>query len=133
MGCEESTKLNRETAISVKGNLVVNEKSPTNKLELIADFWTVIGESSGDIENLIQPDSGPDVKAKYRHIVHRGEKGAAILKLRCFILNLFREHFAEKEIIEVNPPTIVNTQCEGGSNLFKLDYYGEAAYMTQSS
>ena len=63
-------------------------------------------------------------RTKFRHIVHRGEKGAAVLKLRSHILQLFREHFFDKDFVEVNPPTIVNTACEGGSSLFTIDYYG---------
>lgn len=132
MGCEESQQLNRETAVQIKGILSKNEKSPTG-FEIAADYWSLIGTSDGDFENLLQKDSGPEVRARNRHIVHRGEKGSAILKLRSYILGLFREHFASKDFTEVNVPTIVNTECEGGSSLFKLDYYGQEAYMTQSS
>ena len=132
MGCEESQRLTRELSVMIRGKLIRSEKSPTG-YELDADYWEIIGESAGDFENLVQPDSGADVRAHNRHIIHRGEKGAAILKLRSHILELFREYFHKQDWTEVNPPTIVNTECEGGSSLFKLDYYGQPAYMTQSS
>ncbi|KAH0572238.1 Asparaginyl-tRNA synthetase [Spironucleus salmonicida] len=125
-------KLVRETAILVKGELKSEEKA-IGGFELSADYIEIIGTSEGDFENLLQANSGLEIRGKNRHIYHRFEKGSATIKLRNHILQLFREHFTSKDWTEVNPPTIVNTACEGGSSLFKLDYYGDTAYMTQSS
>ena len=62
----------------------------------MVDYWFLIGKSATDFDTIIQKDAGPDVRAHYRHLIHRGEKGSAMLKLRSEILFLFREHFHSK-------------------------------------
>lgn len=71
--------------------------------------------------------------ADLRHLVLRGETASAVLKLRSALLSSFRKTYVAHDVLEVTPPCLVQTQVEGGATLFKLDYYGQPAFLTQSS
>jgi asparaginyl-tRNA synthetase len=57
--------------------------------------------------------------------VIRGETATKILKFRSFVLRILRDYFDSRDIHEVSPPLIVKSQCEGGSTVFNVDYFGE--------
>ena len=48
-----------------------------------------------------------------------------MLKARSAVMKAFRDHFDSKGFTEVNAPCMVQTQVEGGSTLFEMNYYGE--------
>lgn len=127
-----------ESTVTIYGTLkVVPEgKTAPGGHELQADYWEVIGLSaSGDdaFTNKLNADANPDVLYDQRHLVVRGETTAGILKARHGVLRAFRDFFDNRGFFEVTPPLMVQTQVEGGSTLFSFQYYGEQAYLTQSS
>lgn len=134
----DADRLMVESTIRVKGSI---QKLPQGKvapggIEMIVDWWEVVSLApSGDdaFETQLNKESNPEVLYNQRHLVLRGETTTKILKLRSAVLQAFRDHYAHNGHFEVTPPCLVQTQCEGGSTLFHLDYYGEPAYLTQSS
>lgn len=136
--CREARQLIAESTVALYGKMrpVPEGQSAPGNVELIVDHWQLIHAAPGGeeaFETQLNADANPDVLFNKRHLVLRGETATKIMKLRSAFLYAFREHFRDQGCFEVTPPCLVQTQCEGGSTLFHLDYYGEPAYLTQSS
>ncbi|KAM0676021.1 hypothetical protein GVAV_000801 [Gurleya vavrai] len=67
------------------------------------------------------------------HLNLRTKERILFLKARNELQHLIRDFYYKNEYCEIVPPTLVQTQVEGGSTLFHLKYYKEDAYLTQSS
>lgn len=125
-----------EAAVQLFGILkVVPEgKNAPGGHELHVDYWELIGPSPpGGADSILNEEALPDVQLDNRHIMIRGENTSRILIMRSILIQAFRDHYKDRGYCEVTPPTLVQTQVEGGSTLFKLDYFGENAFLTQSS
>ncbi|CEP22112.1 unnamed protein product [Cyberlindnera jadinii] len=134
----QTQTLTLESTVTLYGTI---EKLPENKtaaggIEIVVDFYKVVGLApSGDdaFSNKIQENADPSLLLDQRHLALRGETLAGVMKVRAAFLRAIRRVYDEESLTEVTPPCMVQTQVEGGSTLFKLDYYGEEAYLTQSS
>lgn len=92
--------------------------------ELHVDYWVLIGAApAGGAESILNEEAHPDVQLDNRHILIRGENTSKILKMRSVVMQAFRSHYFERGYCEVTPPTLVQTQVEGGATLFKLQYF----------
>ena len=132
----DAVLLQTEATVLVYGSLQVvpeGQHAPGGH-ELICDFWQIVGHSpSGGSESVVTDKSDIDLQLRQKHLVIRWDDHSKALKLRSAITHCFRQHYFENGYVEVTPPTLVKTQCEGGSTLFSFDYFGEKAYLTQSS
>lgn len=123
-------ELNKEATICVHGVIKADQRA-VGGFELQADYWYLVGKAPALFP--LNEDANPDVLFDQRHLAMRGEHTSAIMKMRSVITSCFRDHYFNKGYYEITPPTLVQTQVEGGSTLFKLDYFGEQAFLTQSS
>lgn len=125
-----------EATVKLYGDLVELPpgKSAPGGHELKVVRIELIGNApAGGIDNVLNEEAGVDIMLDQRHLVLRGETLSKIMQFRFLLTKHLRDHFHDRGFIEVTPPTLVTGQVEGGSTLFKINYFGEEAYLTQSS
>ncbi|KAF1983530.1 asparaginyl-tRNA synthetase [Aulographum hederae CBS 113979] len=138
--------LTPETCLEVFGEMrsvPSGQKAPDDR-ELIVDYYEISGKAPEGDDSFatripLDPKTGEvrsdDKEAFYdiRHLVLRTELASSLMRVRSATKKAFRQVYQELDIEEADPPALVQTQCEGGSTLFEFDYYGQKAYLTQSS
>lgn len=73
-----------------------------------------------------------ETNLQYRSAALRNPHERAILKLAEGVCAGFREFMLKHDFTEIHTPKIVSTGAEGGANIFKLDYFGNPAFLAQS-
>ncbi|CAF9904857.1 MAG: hypothetical protein GOMPHAMPRED_002967 [Gomphillus americanus] len=136
----DALMLTQGTSMEIYGELceVPEGKHAPDNRELQADYYKIIGRAVGDKDAMttrLAPDAEQQTQLDLRHLMLRGETASNVLKVRAAVLRAFRKTFQEMtpRCTEVTPPSMVQTQVEGGATLFSFNYYGEMAYLTQSS
>lgn len=136
----DAITLTRETSMEITGEmwaLPAGAHAPDNR-ELHADWFRVLdyGKAPGGeeaITNMVQAKGDAQTLLDRRHLTLRGETASAVMFVRDAVEFAFHQVYRETRCRKVSPPALVQTQVEGGATLFKFDYYGEAAFLTQSS
>lgn len=136
----DALTLTRETSMEIVGEMrevPAGAHAPLDR-ELHADFFRVPAHwraAGGDeaITNRVQEKTEHARLLDLRHLTLRGEVAASVMRVRDAVEYAFHRTYRDLRIRKVSPPALVQTQVEGGATLFGLDYYGERAYLTQSS
>ncbi|CUF52381.1 aspartyl-tRNA synthetase, putative [Bodo saltans] len=73
-----------------------------------------------------------DTRLDHRVIDLRTASTGAIARLSSMVNTAFRSFLLAKDFVEIHTPKMIGTPSEGGSSVFKLDYFGKEGFLAQS-
>lgn len=118
-----------ESSLILRGTVRKDERAPGG-YEIQASGFELIDRGE---PFPVAKDLSEEFLLDIRHLWVRSQKMTSIMKARHLIVNYLREFFDKEGFYEIAPPIITRSGCEGGSTLFEMDYFGQKAYLTQSS
>ncbi|SFH49143.1 asparaginyl-tRNA synthetase [Tindallia magadiensis] len=125
--CKEITQ---ESSIIVSGIVQKDDRSKLGFELLVKNVAMVSPAEEGYPISL--KEHGTDFLMDYRHLWMRTPKQNAILRIRDEINLSIRNYFHDNGFVLIEPPVITPTSCEGTTDLFGIDYFGEDAYLSQT-
>ncbi len=140
VGGSKAVDTHSQDAVCITGKVnkrpekLINKNIPTGEIEIYTEDIEVLSKSY----ELPFDMGGKDLDLQlptlldYRSLTLRHPKVKAIFKVQADILEGFRQACKKLECIEIVVPTIAASSTEGGAQVFKVDYYGHKAFMTQS-
>jgi asparaginyl-tRNA synthetase len=123
--------LTRESSVQISGILKQDSRAPEGGFEVKGTDLTIFQVSEKDYP--LGEYQSAELLLDNRHLALRTRKMVEIAKIRASIFKFLRQWFSEKEWMEITPPLIVKGSVEGGSTLFKLNYFGDVAFLSQSA
>ena len=73
-----------------------------------------------------------DTELSLRPVVLRNLRKRSVFKIQEGIARAFREQMVDSRFTEIHTPKIVHAGAEGGSNIFRMEYFGKKAFLAQS-
>jgi asparaginyl-tRNA synthetase len=118
---DEIDHLQVESSIMLTGDIKKEARAPTG-YEIHVKEIEIVGLSD---KFPITKDQSIEFLADHRHLWLRSRKMTAILKIRSTIFAAIDEYFKGEGFYEYHSPIFQAVQCEGGSDLFSVDYFGK--------
>jgi len=126
---EEYSLVTIESSVELSGEIREDSRSPGG-YEIRVNNMAVVGASDN---YPIRKDFSTEFLNDVRHLWNRSRKMQAVMKVKSGVLRAANDWFHENDWYQVTPPIINRSACEGGSTLFKLDYFGDSASLSQSA
>ncbi|MBQ8405158.1 MAG: aspartate--tRNA(Asn) ligase [Clostridia bacterium] len=125
-----------ECAAKITGKVVAGETRDGGKRYEVQIHNIELLSHPADIPPVVitkkQVNCDLSTKLDYRPVTLRNPKERAIFKLQEGIARGFREFLSSQGFTEIRSPKINFAGAEGGTNVFKLDYFGKQVYLAQS-
>ncbi len=126
-------KVPSESVISITGELKPSKQAPSEK-EIVPDKIETLAIAGDklpvDVSDFSKTELPKRLDYRFLDLLRRNIQ--AIFKIQSTISTSFREHFIQKGFIEFQPPSIISSASEGGTELFPAKYFEKSAYLAQS-
>ena len=130
-------KLCEEACVKVSGKVVSSKDAKGNdRYELQIHNIEILSLPAQNLPIVINKKQLDNMQLStvldLRPISMRNPKERAIFKVQEGIARGFREYLMKEGFTEMRSPKIVFAGAEGGTNIFKLDYFDKQVYLAQS-
>ncbi|MFN8503830.1 aspartate--tRNA(Asn) ligase [Kouleothrix sp.] len=126
--------LRAETVLAIEGTVVAEPQAPGG-VEIHAPAVEVLAEAAAPPPfDLFRPT----VKAQLPTLLDNAPVGLrhprqrGLFRMAAVSMAGFRAALAARDFVEIQTPKIVGAATEGGANVFRIDYFGQPAYLSQS-
>ncbi len=130
------TKADLKDAMVIEaGGLVREEPRAEHGFEVVLDEVRILARPA---EQLPVPlgkkymGLSLDVDLPLRPITLRHPRKRAVFRIQAALAEGFSAYMLSQGFTRIHTPKIVSAGAEGGANIFKLDYFGQQAYLAQS-
>jgi asparaginyl-tRNA synthetase len=121
----------RESSVQISGIVKQDARAPEGGIEITGTDLKIFQVS--EKEYPLGEYQSAELLLDNRHLALRTRKMIEIAKIRASMFKFLREWFSDNDWMEITPPLIVKGSVEGGSTLFKLNYFDDVAYLSQSA
>ena len=128
------SKVPEESAVVVTGRLREELRAPGG-VELVAEGIEVLSRPAAVMPVPIPKaklNVNLDTELGLRPVVLRHLRERSVFRVQECLGRAFRDYLRDQGFTEIHTPKIVHAGAEGGSNIFRLDYFGRKAFLAQS-
>lgn len=125
--------LQKRYSVGLKGLVKKTDMSPRG-VEVIPNEIKILGTAMAQLPLDITGKTPANIESRLdaRALDLCQEQNIAVFKIKHVALDAIRSFLFEKGFLEVHTPRIIASATEGGAALFKVDYFGEKAFLAQS-
>jgi asparaginyl-tRNA synthetase len=128
---EAADKVPLESSASVTGVVRADPRAPSG-VELSATGFQVVSACVSEFPIGKKDDHGIGFLMEERHLYLRSSRPTAVLRIRAEVERALREHLDAEGYTAVDAPIFTPSAAEGTATLFRVDYFGEPAFLSQT-
>lgn len=127
------SSLARESVVEAEGVVAANPRARVGA-EVLPRRARLLNPAAAPLPLGVADRVGVELDTRFNHRVLdlRKPENQLVMELRSETLKAVRSAFGTLGFLEVETPKILRQGAEGGATLFRLDYFGEPAYLAQS-